>query len=406
MSEAMVARLRGGRTPRRWTSALAGSAALLSIGLAIVMPSGAGAVEERPVVGVQFHATWSDYTDAQRIEVLDRLAAAGVRWVRIDVGWASFQEQGPTSYSQWYVNLVDRMVDAARARGMQVLCTLWMTPGWANGGRGTMVPPTDDASYAHMATWAAAHFRGRVAAWEVWNEPNLDYFFAGSAERYARLLRAAYPAFKAGDANALVVLGGPVNNDTAWLESVYKAGAKGSFDVMATHPYQGPSDLAPETPDNGTMWTLSHVSAVHALMARYGDGEKPIWFTEFGWSSHENWRGVENWNRGVTQQQQADYLVRTIKYVAANHPYVTNIFWYNERNNAGDNPQYNNYGLLNRDLSPKPAYAALKEYLTGASPTSGSGATKTKPRKRGPQSLVGTRLARLGQRALHAEETL
>jgi hypothetical protein len=98
-------------------------------------------------------------------------------------------------------------------------------------------------------------------------------------------------------------------------------------------------------------------------MVANGDGAKPIWFTEFGWSSHANPSGVQNWNRGVTQQQQADFLVRTLTYVAQNFPYVTNVFWYEERNSASGNVQLDNYGLLNRDLSPKPAYDALKAFL-------------------------------------------
>ena len=324
-----------------------------------VIPGGinlAPAVEPKPAFGVQFHGTWSNYSDAQRTAVLDRLAEAGVGWVRIDMGWASFQADGPGSSSQWYVDRVDGLVNGARARGIRVLGTLWMTPGWANGDQGTRVPPTDDASYARMARWAAEHFRGRVSAWEVWNEPNLTDFFVGDAARYTHLLRTAYPAFKAGDPDAAVVLGGPVNNDTTWLADVYRAGAQGSFDIMATHPYQGPSDLPPEAPDNGTIWRLSHVAAVHDLMAANGDAAKPIWFTEFGWSSHDNDASTPTWARGVTQQEQGDYLVRTLAYVSTNFPYVTNLFWYNERDNTGGDAQYDNYGLLSAGLEPKPAF--------------------------------------------------
>lgn len=319
-----------------------------------------------PAFGVQFHATWADYTDAERAALLDKLQAAGVQWVRIDLGWASLQEQGSASYSQWYVDLADRAVDQARARGLKVLATLWATPSWANGGGATNVPPQNVSDYSRVATWAGAHFRGRINAWEVWNEPNLSDFFAGSAAEYTELLRAGYAGLKAGDPNALVVLGGPSTNDTAWLKSVYDAGAKGAFDVMATHPYMGMADAPPETPDDGTKYTLAHVAAVYELMKANGDGSKPIWFTEFGWSSHANWSDVENWNRGVTAEQQADYLVRAIEYVSANFPYVTNMFWYNERNLASGNAQLDNYGLLNRDLSPKPAYTALRAYLSSA----------------------------------------
>src|SRR5688500_2161874 len=47
-----------------------------------------------PAVGVQFHATWGDYNDTQRIALLDKLAAANIRWVRIDLGWRAFEENG------------------------------------------------------------------------------------------------------------------------------------------------------------------------------------------------------------------------------------------------------------------------------------------------------------------------
>jgi hypothetical protein len=352
-------------------TALAGLVATLTLSA----PAASGSVQT-PAVGVQFHATWSSYTDAQRIEVLDKMAAAGVKWVRIDLGWASMQDTRGV-YSQWYVDLVDRTVDAARARGIHVLGMFWMTPGWANGGAGAIAPPTSSADYATALGWAAKHWQGRIDAWEIWNEPNTTGFWTGTTAEYVQLLKAAYPAVKANDPGALVVLGGPSENDTSWLSAAYAAGMRGSFDVMSTHPYMGMADAAPEQPDDGSIWTISHVGAVHNLMVANGDGSKPIWFTEFGWSSHDNWAGVENWNRGVTAQQQADYFVRAVKYVAGNYPYVTNVFWYEERNNASGNVQLDNYGLLNRDLTPKPAYTAIKTYLGGAATTTTTTAATT-----------------------------
>lgn len=380
----MPVRRRRPIAPLRVLGTIIGLALVFTTGL-FAAPRDAAAVPSGPAFGVQFHGTWSSYSAADRLAVLDALQAAGAGWVRIDLGWASFQESGAGSYSQWYVDLADEVVNAARARGLHVLGTLWATPGWANGGRGTNVPPSDPADYARIAQWAAAHFRGRVDAWEVWNEPNLSDFFAGDAAAYAQLLRAAYPAFKAGDPGARVVFGGPSSNDTDFLRRVYAAGVGKSFDVMATHPYQGIADAPPETPDDGTKYTLSHVQAVHDLMVANGDGDKPIWFTEFGWSAHANWPGVENWNRGVTAEQQGDYLVRTLKYVGSNYPYVTNVFWYNERNLGSGNVQLDNYGLLDASLAPKPAYVALKTYLLGSSattttlPTTAPSGTTTSP---------------------------
>jgi hypothetical protein len=180
-------------------------------------------------------------------------------------------------------------------------------------------------------------------------------------------VRAAYPAVKSTDPSAQVVLGGPINNNTDWLRAVYRAGAGGSFDVLATHPYMGPTDLPPEAPDlrGDNRYLLTHVAAVHRLMVANGDGDKPIWFTEFGWSSHPNTGREANWDRGVTLQQQADYTVRAIQLVRSRFPYVTNMIVYNERNRATGDPQVDNYGILLRDLSEKPVYAALRSYLSG-----------------------------------------
>jgi hypothetical protein len=320
----------------------------------------------RPELGSMFHCAWLEYTDSQREAIFDSLEAAGVEWVRIDVGWSSLQETGRGQFSQWYVALVDKCVGMAAARGLNVLGMLFRTPGWANGGQGVQVPPTNVADYAFIANWVANRYRGRVQAWEIWNEPDpaqASWSWSGTVQQYVQLLKAAYPAVKSGDPNALVVFGGPSSNDDAFIASAYAAGARGAFDVMATHPYQGLADAPPEQPDDGNRWWFTHLPAVRAVMVANGDAAKPIWFTEFGWSSHDNWPGIENWNRGVTEVQQAEYLVRAVNYTRANYPYVANMLWYTERNRSAGKVHYDNYGLLRASLAAKPAYASLKSYI-------------------------------------------
>ena len=198
-----------------------------------------------PVVGVQFHCTWSQYSNATRKAVLAKMAAAGIRSVRVDFAWESLQPNGPRHMSPWHVRLADRCVNLARANGMSVLGNLYATPAWANGAAGSTAPPRRVGDFARFAHWAARHFRGRVGAWEIWNEPDYNVYWKGSTRRYVQLLRATYPAIKKGDPKALVVTGGVVHNNDQWLAAAYKAGAKGAFDVIATHPYQGLGDAAP-----------------------------------------------------------------------------------------------------------------------------------------------------------------
>lgn len=316
-----------------------------------------------PEVGVQFHALWSDYSDRQRRRALDKLEAAGVGWVRIDLGWESLQP-ARSRFSDDAIALTDEVVDAARRRGMKVLFTVWATPGWANGGSSRIVPPRYPASFGTFMLWASNHFAGRVDAWEIWNEPNDDDFFRGSVRDYVSLLREAYLNVKVGDPNAKIVLGGPSYNDTDWISRVYALGGGPFFDVMATHPYQGVADAPPDLPDDGTIWTLAHVAAVHRLMSDNGDGSKPIWFTEFGWSAHRDRPGEENWERGVSPRTQGRYLIDTLRLVRSDFPYVKKVFWYNERNRRTGDVQLDHYGLMQRDLSPKPAYRMLRSYLT------------------------------------------
>ena len=299
--------------------------------------------------------------------MLDKLKAAGVNWVRIDFAWDGVEGAYKGARNAWYIGMMDTCVNLARARGINVLMTLWLTPAWANGGQSNRVPPTNPQDYADFARWAATYWRGRVGAWEVWNEPDpYQSFFQGTVSQYAGLLRTAYPGFKAGDPNALVVLGGPSSNDDAWLGQLYGLGVQGAFDVAATHPYQGIADAPPEHTDDGHRWWFTHVPAVHAVMAAHGDGDKPIWFTEFGWSAHANWDGIPNWQRGVTAQQQGDFLVRAHQYATAHWPYIGAMFWYKERAYPGGQDGHEEgYALLDSNLAERPVYWALKSYLVG-----------------------------------------
>ncbi len=315
--------------PLTWLR-LALVAAVLAASTPAVVTSGASpahAATGRPQVGVHVHGTWSTYTDQQRLAVLDRLAEAGVEWMRLDLGWASYEENCSGCRSQWYVDRADRVIDAGR--GASRSSPRWRGPraGRTAGRaprrrRGTLT--------SSVAPWggSATHLRLRVDAYELWNEPNLGEFWTGSVAEFTALAHSGYAAVKAADPAVPVVLGGVSYNDTGWLRAAYDAGIGGSFDVLATHPYVAPSDLGPEVPDtNGTnIWLLTHVAKVRELMVSRGDGAKDVWFTEFGWSSHPNSGTEGNWERGVTEQQQGDYLVRTIDFVAANYPYVTNIF--------------------------------------------------------------------------------
>jgi polysaccharide biosynthesis protein PslG len=357
---------------------------LLAVMLAVGVLTGSAAAagsesdESRPPartlragVGVQFHCIWPNYDDRQRRLVLDKMAAAGMKWVRIDVAWPRIEPEKGTRDAR-RIRTLERCVELAAERRLNVIGTVMGTPGWANGNAGSTTPPGDAADYGDFARWIAARFRGRVQAWEVWNEENGGTFFTGNAAQYVDLLKAAYRGFKSGDPRSLVVLGGLMWNDDDWLRELYARGAKDFFDVVATHPYSWFPEAPPELADDGDIARFTHTPAIRRVMTDYGDDEKPIWFTELGWSTHPNGPEAEAnpWAAGVSEETQAAYAVRAIEYAREHWPYVGVIIWYKERSWPLDDREpswlyrhVENYGLLREDGTERPVYLALKQLL-------------------------------------------
>lgn len=268
-------------------------------------------------VGVNFAGSWSDHSDADNISLLDQMAAGGVKLIRLDVGWNSMEESGDvfgdytdpkatyvpgsTPLNQWYVKKIDKIVNYANSKGIQVLGIYWGTPTWACGGAGcnaaspSYTRPGSYSEYAEAFSWATKYWSGRIDNWEVWNEAdpsqkfwiNQDGSYGGTTE-YANLLKAAYPAAKAGNPSAKVLTSGPSSCDDAWIAQLYAAGIKDYFDILAVHGYEGRADTDPLSTDGSKTWNFLHVPAVRQVMVNNNDADKPIWMTEMGFSSHVN----------------------------------------------------------------------------------------------------------------------
>lgn len=331
--------------------------------------------------GVQLHSLWGSSSNADMDRELDMTRDAGANVVRIDVGWSSLETGGKGQYSPWYVEKLDRFVNGANARGMKVIATLWGTPCWASsapeskkqGCAGawwdrevTMYPPTDNNDYADAARFVTQRYGTKLAALEVWNEPNLpeDRFWIApdEAAAYASLVKAAYPAIKAANPQVEVLAGSLAGADRPFLEALYANGMKGSYDGISVHPYN--EDRAPSdrwhaqwkkyTFLPGTEWIREGQLAA-------GD-DKPLWLTEFGWTSCSG----GGWC--VSERQQADHTRQAFD-ILKTKDYVKAAVSYNLREKGSDAASFeDNFGLVNADFTPKPAYAALRAALTDTTP--------------------------------------
>lgn len=222
--------------------------------------------------------------------------------------------------------------------------------------------PTDLNEWGNHIEDIAAAGLGRVEAYEVCNEPNVERFWGGQPpdpRQYVQMLQVAYQRIKAVDPDAIVISAGlaPVgriqgdclgltgNNCGAMDEREYARvlflwGAGDYFDAFGYHPYGFvyEPEIDPYSVSNGFAFRGAEV--MHSLMEQYGLGYKSIWATEFSWlrddddyegvpsSCNSEYEARSGWME-VSEQQQADYFTRAFQYADENWAWMGPMFVWN-----------------------------------------------------------------------------
>jgi xylan 1,4-beta-xylosidase len=179
---------------------------------------------------------------------------AGFSYVRMhglltdDMGVYTIDEQGRERYNFQYVDvLYDYLLDI----GMKPFVELGFMPSALASGeqtifwwRGNVTPPSswerwEDLVRALVAHWTERYGAAAVRTWyfEVWNEPNLDGFWAGSQADYYQLYAHAARAIKSVDPAYRV--GGPATAGAAWLPEFIAWCHQNEvpLDFVSTHSY-------------------------------------------------------------------------------------------------------------------------------------------------------------------------
>ena len=312
--------------------------------------------------GYGFSTSLVNMTADQLNTQLDALHATGATWVRFDLSWNEVQYNGPQSYN-WA--RYDIATQAARAHGFKVLMIVDFVPPWAREKNCTyseMCAPASSSAYGTFAGLVAKRYSSYgVQAYEIWNEPNIYNRFLPAANpgQYTDMLKHAYTAIKAADANAVVIAAScaPSETDASnrspsdFVTQIYAAGAKGYFDAISMHPY-----TYPDTPDKSNRYDAwGQLSTTHTIMAAHGDGAKQIWITEFGAPTNGPNRAGDH----VSEDLQATIATQGILDFRK-FSWAGPLFWYDYQDSSTDTSSSENfYGLVRADGSFKPAYAAF-----------------------------------------------
>jgi hypothetical protein len=310
----------------------------------------------------------SQFDDARSLDAIHR---SGVDWIRV-YAYRNELEPRPGVLD---TRLVKAYADSVRRHlweGVRTEIVLVGTPAWESGSSDPLAAP-DPAGFARFAQRFAQAVPD-VGAWEVWQEADAEKWWPAGPNpaAYTALLQATYPALHAVS-GAPVILGGLTGNDYPFLEALYAAGAKGSFDAVSVHTDTACGIASPYSyyrdPDGRvSRWSFLGYQEVLQSMAAAGDGDKKLWMTEMGWSSSSAlcdqgvWAGQKP--GGVSEDAQALFL-RQAWHCVASDPRVAGAFWFNLVDLGADDAPDHRFGLLRSDGSEKPAFAALTDVAAG-----------------------------------------
>jgi len=359
----------------------------LAILIATLLPS-SGAVQAQtasPEYGVVPHLM--GYPESTPGDVA-LITGAGFQWVKLTVPWRSV-EASCKGCIDW--DDLDRAVLAASSAGLKIVARVDHTPDWARTVPAENGPPNDYYDYADFVSemarrYAAGSPKGTIQAIQVWNEPNLSREWGGtgvepiisrrSAVEYMSLLRQSYQLIKQTNPGMIVVSAGlsptGTNDGTAqpddvYLTWLYENELKLYSDAIGMH---APGYGSPPEAEPGSNPQFAHpsfyfrrVEQLHNIMVANGDVAKQAWVMEFGWTTDTVHPDRSFY--AVTQEQQADYLVRAFQYARNNwSPWIGPMFVWNmpDPTWTADNEQW--WWSITENGAPRPAYTAIQTART------------------------------------------
>ncbi len=259
-------------------------------------------------------------------------ALAGMNWVRDRLNWPEMEPaRGQFAESNRY----DFSLHAQSAAGLQLLDVTHISPPWANPINKRFPLDLRDAYDYHRRI--ASRWRGQVGAFEPWNEADIDVFGGHTGSEMASLQKAAFLGLKAGNPKVIGCLNVFALHRRATLDDLAANEAWPYFDTFNLHHYE-PFAAYPQL--------YADFRAVSA--------GRPLWVTEC--SLHVKWTG----DPGLQEPSWDDLRLQSerlvVTYAQALHERARAVFFFILPHFVEGQTQF---GVLRRDLTPRPAFLAL-----------------------------------------------
>jgi hypothetical protein len=336
---------------------------------------------DRANVGIQVHVHREDLG-----LLISQLRELDVGWVKVQVSWKIYQPEPGRFYYERFCEM-DRLITAAIENDIKVLLSVAKAPEWSRPTTELDGPPADFAHFESFMGILASRYRGRVAAYELWNESNLQREWNGyplNAADLVALVRAGAAGVRAADPEAKLISGAPavtgINDgitaidDRVYLRQMIDAGIAEAVDAIGVHPYGwanppdssfiNPDPAIPSHNDHPSFFFKDTLSDFRFILDQKGYQDKPLWATEFGWGTFDGLDAAPPedvaFMADVDESQQAAYILRSYE-LASQWPGIGPLFLWNLNfaPRLGSAYAESGFSILRADGTARPAYHSI-----------------------------------------------
>lgn len=238
-------------------------------------------------------------------------------WLRLwdaKTGWEPLEQNRGTYYWKW----IDDAVAFAESTGKKVMYVFGDTPGWA--GPSPAYPPVDINEYRRYVQAVVARYGNRIAAFEVWNEPNLFVKESESLASLVEMTQVVHDTVKGAGLSSLVLSPSTtMRTGTAvypffseYLVPLAKLGWP--IDGFTFHTYPRAA--------GGPEKRVEAIALFKEMLALAKAPALPVWDTEINYGLG----GLQETRREITGADAQGYLSQT--FIDSVRFGVTQVDWY------------------------------------------------------------------------------